>query len=178
MGTTNPRVPRAAPRGRGEDRRKAALAEPRRDPYRDEEKLPGPAMCPECFLVWHEGHWQRMRHPGHAEEVLCPACRRVKERAPAGVITLHGNLAHLHLDEILALARHEEFGENAEHPLQRIMGISYEGDRTVITTTDINLARRIGDAIANAFGGEVKYRYSPDHYLLNVDWVGQSSHLV
>ena len=37
-------------------------------------------------------------------------------------------------------------------------------------TTDVHLARRIGDALHGAFHGELVIKYSPDEYLVRVNW--------
>ena len=39
-----------------------------------------------------------------------------------------------------------------------------------VTTTDVHLARRIGDALRGAFQGELVIKYRPDEYLIRVNW--------
>src|ERR1051326_1892196 len=59
------------------------------------------------------------------KEDICPACRRLEDRLPAGILTLHGDFARQHANEILSLTRHEETAEKAEHPLNRIATIEH-----------------------------------------------------
>ena len=56
------------------------------------------------------------------------------------------------------------------HPLQRIMQMEEAGGKLIVTTTDVHLARRIGDALHAAFQGELSVKYSPDDFLVRVNW--------
>ena len=60
--------------------------------------------------------------------------------------------------------------EKASHPLQRIMDIEKTAHGTMITTTDIHLARGIGDALHHAYRGELEFHYNPEQNLLRVTW--------
>jgi hypothetical protein len=70
----------------------------------------------------------------------------------------------------MRLVRNEEQREKAEHPLQRIMDIEDSGSEAIVTTTDIHLARRIGEAVHHAYQGELEFHYNPDENLLRVHW--------
>ncbi len=39
-----------------------------------------------------------------------------------------------------------------------------------VTTTDIHLARRIGDSLCSAYRGSLDVRYSPEEYRVRVNW--------
>jgi hypothetical protein len=39
-----------------------------------------------------------------------------------------------------------------------------------VTTTDIHLARGIGDALHSAYKGELEYHYNKEENLLRVEW--------
>jgi hypothetical protein len=70
----------------------------------------------------------------------------------------------------MRLVRHEETKENSDHPLHRIMGIEDQPDKIVITTTDVHLPRRIGEALHHACRGDLEVKYSPDEYAVRVNW--------
>jgi hypothetical protein len=63
-----------------------------------------------------------------------------------------------------------EQAEKQNHPLQRVMAIRDSGAGVRITTTDAHLARRIGDALYQAYKGELEYRYNKGDNLLRVAW--------
>ena len=60
--------------------------------------------------------------------------------------------------------------QNAEHPLSRVMDIVEFGDKTVVTTTDIHLPRRIGHALECAFKGKLDVHYNEEEYFVRVQW--------
>ena len=75
-----------------------------------------------------------------------------------------------HRDELIKLARTTEQRERDQHPLQRIMEIKDDGNRIDITTTDIHVARRIGEAIQSAYEGELDINYGPEDYVVRIGW--------
>lgn len=140
------------------------------DPYQERGKLAEPSVCDDCGAVFHQGRWQWIAAPADASRSLCSACRRIQENLPAGCVSIEGPFAQSHHDELLRLARHLERREKAQHPLERIMAVDEEGGALVLTTTDIHLARTIGDALQNAYKGELDFYYNEDEYLLRVRW--------
>lgn len=140
------------------------------DPYLDTQKLAEPSVCPDCGAVYHKGRWQWGEAPAHSEPARCPACRRIKEKLPAGYVSIQGSFARENKEEVLALARNIESREKAEHPLKRIIGIESEDDGLLLTTTDIHLARSIGEALESAYKGELDFHYNEEEYLLRVRW--------
>jgi hypothetical protein len=140
------------------------------DPYQSKAKLREPTACPDCDAVYRNGRWVWGLGSGHNRLVRCPACQRIHDKFPAGYVTIEGEYATAHRDELLNIARHIEAKEKAEHPLQRIMDVENVGDQIIITTTDIHLARGIGDALHHAHQGELNYHYEPGQYFLRVSW--------
>ena len=50
------------------------------------------------------------------------------------------------------------------------MATEEEGNGVLITTTDIHLARGIGEAIHHAYQGDLEFHYNPAENLLRVNW--------
>lgn len=146
------------------------LDEPHNDPYQERAKLSEPSVCRDCGAVYLDGRWQWAAPPAHVARAQCPACHRIHDKVPAGYVTIEGEFAQAHHAEVLAQARHIEAHEKAEHPLQRIMDVEEQDGKIVITTTDVHLARAIGEALHHAYKGELDYQYSRDDYLLRVNW--------
>lgn len=140
------------------------------DPYKERYKPQEPSVCPDCGVVFEQGRWQWKPMPAGAQEHLCPACHRVKDEYPAGYVSLEGDFLQEHRDELLHLVRNEETRAKEEHALERIIDIRQDGDKTLVTTTDLHLARRIGDALHHAYQGKLELKYSPDEYLVRVYW--------
>lgn len=140
------------------------------DPYQRRGKPSEPSTCPDCGAVFHQGRWQWSAAPADAASERCPACCRIRDGQPAGTVTLTGPFVLEHRDEIHALARHQEEAEKREHALNRIMAMQDLPDGIEITTTDIHLPRRIGEAVRRAYKGDLELRYGEDEYSLHVRW--------
>jgi len=140
------------------------------DSYKSKRKLPEPTHCPDCGAVYREGRWTWGAAPARANETICPACHRVRDKFPAGYVTLKGGFLASHRDELLHLVRNREAHEKAEHPLERIMAIEDVKDGVLVTTTDTHLARDIGEALHSAYKGELEYHYNKEENLLRVQW--------
>lgn len=151
-------------------RRDRLVKEYEHDPYKSKAKLPEPTCCPQCGAAYHRGRWDWKTGAVDAHETLCPACRRIRDRCPAGYLTLSGAFLREHRQEILGLAHNVETREKAQHPLKRIMGANDRNGDILITTTDMQLARSIGDALHHAYEGELKYQYSEEQNILRVTW--------
>lgn len=142
------------------------------DAYRMSEKLREPTICPSCGAVYLHGRWQWVTPSPHdAVQQDCPACKRIQDNYPAGYVTLEGSFFHAHTEEIMRIIHNHEQHERAEHPLKRIISIEKIGTKTVITTTDIHLARGIAEAVKNAYHGDLSLQYTPGENLLRAYWV-------
>jgi NMD protein affecting ribosome stability and mRNA decay len=144
------------------------------DPYQRQQKLHEGTVCPQCGAVYHQGRWRWLTKAAGAGEELCAACRRINDKFPAGVVTLRGDFAREHKQELIHLARHQEEVEKQEHPLNRIIGIEEDAQGIVINTTDIHLPRRIGEAIKRAFRGKIEDNFEKDGYFVRVTWTGEA----
>ena len=144
------------------------------DPYQRQQKLHEGTACPQCGAVYHQGRWRWVTKAEGAGEELCAACRRINDKFPAGVVTLRGDFAREQKQELIHLARHQEEAEKQEHPLNRIIGIEEDAQGIVINTTDIQLPRRIGEAIKRAFRGEIEDNFEKDGYFVRVTWTREA----
>ncbi len=150
--------------------REQLLQELVHDAYKTREKLAEPCACPDCGAIYHGGRWTWGTPEAGSGHEICPACRRIRDHLPAGFVSLHGKFFGEHRDEVLKRMRHCEAAEKRDHPLQRIMAVQADGDGVVVTTTDVHLARRIGEALHSAYKGKLQYHYNKQENLLRVSW--------
>ncbi len=144
------------------------------DAYNAESKQIEPAVCSQCGAVFYAGRWQWIVEPVNAHRETCPACQRILDHHPAGFLTLQGVFFLSHLEEIMNLVHNHERSERAEHPLKRVMAIEVAediNDALLVTTTDIHLARGIGEALHHAYMGELNYHYNPQEDQLRITWI-------
>jgi NMD protein affecting ribosome stability and mRNA decay len=155
-------------------RRDQLRQEREHDSYKRRAKPPEPSVCPDCGAIFHTGRWQWGLPNPESNEVLCPACERTRDQFPAGFVEVGGPFFKEHRDEILALVSHHAERAKAEHPLARIMnmekGDEGESEAISITTTDIHLARDLGEALHHAYHGELEFYYNDAENLLRVHW--------
>jgi len=140
------------------------------DSYKAGTKLREPTRCPDCGAMYQGGRWTWHAASAQAHEERCPACQRIHDKFPAGYVMLKGEFLQQHRGEILHLMRNHEVKEKAEHPLQRIMAIVDTAEGMTVTTTDIHLARDLGQALHQAYKGELEFHYNREENLLRATW--------
>lgn len=153
------------------------LGEDTKSPYYEKRKYPEPTICPNCKLIYHKGHWTantgetpNIASQKSINKELCPACRRIADRLPGGVIHLSGGYLTENGGEVLNIVRNQEKQAKAQRPLQRIMWTKKDRETIEIATTNFHLARRIGQAIHNAHGGQLDIKYSQGDRFVRVYW--------
>jgi NMD protein affecting ribosome stability and mRNA decay len=151
-------------------RRDQLRPEREHDSYKLQHKPPEPAACPDCGAVFHSGRWQWCSRPPGSHELTCPACHRVRDHFPAGFVHVGGVFVKQHRDELTGLLRHHEAKAKADHPLARIIAVEDDAEGLLVTTTDIHLARDLGDALHHAYQGELEFHYNEAEKLLRVHW--------
>jgi hypothetical protein len=119
-------------------------------------KLPELAGCPECGASYRNGRWTWQKAPIGSYEHVCPACQRIADDYPAGVLHVEGDFAAAHRDELEGLLRNVEERERTNHPLKRIMAIADEGPGFTVSVTDGKLAQSLGRALESAYEGELE----------------------
>ena len=133
-------------------------------------------VCPDCHAINRKKRWYlddaEYVFLARAGAVLrrCPACRKIADGFPSGVVTLRGKFLQTHRDEVLTIVRNEERRARGTNPLERIMAIRDGGESVEILTTDEKLAQRIGREIRKAYQGTVSYKWSQDANLVRVNW--------
>ncbi len=141
-----------------------------KDSYRLTEKLPGGATCQSCGSTVQEGRWTWSVPAEGAASATCPACRRVADDYPAGYLMLEGSFFGENRGEIMNLVRNVAKAEKGEHPMERIMAIRKDGETTLITTTGVHIARRLGDSLKRSYRGDLKVNYEDGEKRIRVSW--------
>jgi hypothetical protein len=152
------------------------------DPYIPRKGASAVGACPKCHAIRRNKRWHLdekeyaalARKRGAATPEPCPACRKIADGFPSGVVLLRGEYLRLHRDEILKLVRNEEKRAMGFNPLERIMSVKERDGKLEIETTDEKLAQRIGREVRKAFRGVVEYKWSEDAKLLRVNWAREA----
>lgn len=155
--------------GRRPDHRPRNVQPKNHDTYASSRKVAGTFVCESCGVCSQGGKWSwGTPPPGERQAGLCPACKRVRERYPAGTIRLPSTYAP-HLEEIRSLALNAEAAEKAEHPLERMMRFEETEAGIVLETTGVHLARRITSKLERRFHKKARMHYPEEQALLFVE---------
>ena len=135
------------------------------------------AYCRKCGVFYRNKRWtvdaaelEKIKGEAGASTLVCPACQRMEDDNPAGIVTLKGDYLLEHEDEILNALKHAEAKWRASNPLGRIMEIRQEKDLMAIATTDDKLAQKLGREIYKAHKGNLHYQWNEDEELVRVSW--------
>ena len=147
------------------------------DPYLLTRGLNGGAVCTKCHSVLQKKRWTindelyiKKASMKGTVKVHCPACKKMKDRFPGGILKLGGNFLREHRDEIMKLVKNEEQRARGFNPLERIIGVSDIESGIEITTTNEKLAQRLGKSLQRSFQGKVVYKWSSGTKLLRAEW--------
>lgn len=147
------------------------------DPYRPQEGLKEMAVCETCQALYRNKRWyldpveaEAALADGRAHPVVCPACQKMADHYPEGLVTLRGEYLWSHEEEIRNILHNEESKAMAKNPLERIMRLDREGDSLVVETTEQKLAEHLGRALHKAHQGELQVSWADDHSICRVQW--------
>jgi hypothetical protein len=148
------------------------LKQPDPDSYRMKRKLRDPTLCKICGAVFTAGRWQWLDTlPDNADEIRCPACQRIHDRVPAGYLTLQGEFFVQHRDEIMHLIHNHVERQRLQHPLQRMIDSeSLNGGGVEISFTEYHLPKGVGEAIKNAYQGQLQIQFAEASGQERVHW--------
>lgn len=153
-----------------------------KDPYIPKAAAPV-SICTDCRAVYMNKRWyadngvyESVIKTRGSTEIVCPACRKIRDNFPGGVLTLKGAAGAAFRDDLMKLIKNEEHRARGINPLERVMSVEENGrGDIIINTTNEKLAQRLGRAVKKAFHGDVTYRWSHDNKLVRVDWEGEAA---
>jgi NMD protein affecting ribosome stability and mRNA decay len=126
--------------------------------------------------MFDEAEFARLSASAGTRTMLCPACRKIRDAYPEGIVTLRWPDLDKHEAEVRGLISNEEARALAVNPLARVMKIVTFNKREMeVQTTSDQLAQRIGRELVRAFGGKASYRWAHKDMMLRVEWVGPES---
>ncbi|MEN3046144.1 MAG: BCAM0308 family protein [Candidatus Hydrothermales bacterium] len=139
-----------------------------RDPYMDKSLYSDPTICPTCGLIYHKKRWVNnpellkkiKENEKRVEHKDCPACRKIKDKYPLGIVEIRGDFVIKKNEEIHSRVKHIAADEYIHNPLERIIDVKEEGDKITIETTTEHLAEKIGKNIAKTFKKNIKIIFS------------------
>jgi NMD protein affecting ribosome stability and mRNA decay len=148
------------------------------DPYELPEGKEA-AYCQQCHVVYQNKGWffdekiyNQLKSSAQAQEVVCPTCRKIKDRYPQGYLTLSGEFFVQHKDEILKVLEKEASRVAARSFDDRIIQLVPEGEgKLVVETTTEKLAQHLGRAVHKAYKGDLTFQWGEVNKFVRVYWI-------
>jgi len=147
------------------------------DPYMPDAGLKEPALCQTCQAIYRQKRWQldpelasRLADDPAIQWVNCPACQKVAERYPEGILTLRGNYLWNHEAEIRNILDNAVTRFSTRNPLERIIRVQRSEDALVIETTDTKLAEQLGRLLQKAHSGDLQIDWQGSPRVCRVQW--------
>lgn len=135
------------------------------------------SYCKKCGLIYRQKRWildqaelESIKSHPSVGTIVCPACQRMRDDVPGGIVTFSGDYLQKHEEDILDLLKNKEAQSRVKNPLGRIMEIRQEGNVLTISTTEDKLAQKLGRDIYKAHKGELLYQWSHGENFVRVEW--------
>lgn len=125
--------------------------------------------CPACHAVFDGRKWNSPSHVSRenrdrAEQALCTACKRIRDKVTLGTVYLDGEIIASRTEEILRMIRREEEIEHNRNYCSRILDIRTNGKKMTIRTVNSLLAIHIARQFKKAFKGRMEiFKDTPGH---------------
>jgi NMD protein affecting ribosome stability and mRNA decay len=152
---------------------------PKQDPYAMLRAPKSPAICTKCRAVYEKKRWYfdeakaaRLAASRTTTKFVCPACQKIRDDYPEGIVTLKWPELPDHEAEIRGLIGNVESRALSVNPLARVMKIVKRRNAMEVQTTSDRLAQRLGRELVRAFQGTVDYQWAHRDMLMRVKWNG------
>lgn len=120
-------------------------------------------VCKGCGFIYDGKKWfkdekllARLKRYHEAEELLCTACKRMRDKIACGVVYLKASFLKEREEEIMKFIRKEEEVEQSHNHLSRILNIYWDNNRLIIETINQQLAVHIGKKMKKMYGGHLE----------------------
>ncbi len=101
---------------------------PKQDPYAMLKAPKGPAMCRKCGAIYADKRWRfdetvarTLARSPRPQKLVCPACQKIKDDYPEGIVTLIWSELPDHEEKIRGLIANVEARAVSVNPLDRVM---------------------------------------------------------
>ena len=152
---------------------------PKQDPYEMSKAPKGPAICRTCKAIyankrWHidSGEARKLAASPETQKIVCPACQKIKDDYPEGIVTLKWSDLREHEAEIRGLIANVQVRALSVNPLERVMKITRLRKDLEVQTTNDRLAQRIGRELVRAYKGKVTNHWAHRDMMVRVTWQG------
>lgn len=152
---------------------------PKQDPYAMLKAPKGPAICRKCLAIYADKRWhfdeaaaRKLAASPRTQKLVCPACQKIRDDYPEGIVTLTWSDLREHEPEIRGLIANVEARAVSVNPLDRVMRIVRRKKELEVQTTNDRLAQRLGRALVRSYKGKAAYSWAHRDMMVRVTWQG------
>ena len=149
-------------------RRDQTYQEDEHDTSKLQGKLKAPTVWPTCRAVFHKGRWTWEAKPAGAHETLCPACLRITINTPRVSSRSRDRSEDTQHEQLIGVVKNMEEKENTRSPGS--WGLNHDLRAWSFRRPIPICPRRIGDALKQAYHGELELHYDQDEQFVRVTW--------
>ncbi|MDH5666417.1 MAG: BCAM0308 family protein [Nitrospira sp.] len=153
--------------------------DPQHDPYAMRKAPKVPAICRKCLAIYADKRWHfdnaqasKLAASPRTQKLVCPACQKIKEDYPEGIVTLKWSHLKDYDAELRGLIANVEKRAVSVNPLDRVMKIVKRKKDLEVQTTKDRLAQRLGRALVRSYKGKAAYMWAHRDMMLRVTWEG------
>jgi hypothetical protein len=130
--------------------------------------------CPECGVVFHHGKWKwDNKLYLDCQWRSCPACRKIKEQRPSGLLTLSGQTVQTKRSRVFR-AIYKKIEQTKKHyPMNRLIKLDeLPNGLKSLSFTDGQSPERIGRQLMKLFGGRLERKNAVTSDVSHLKWTG------
>ena len=127
-------------------------------------------ICKNCQALYDGLKWsfnqelyEKYKDDRETEKILCPACKRLKDKVVAGILYLEGEILLTKKEEIINFINNEAKKALANNFMSRILRMEAEGRKLTIYSIDAPLALYLGKRFKEAFHGHLEIQRTGEH---------------
>ena len=150
---------------------------PKQDPYAMLKAPKGPAICRKCKAIYANKRWyfdeaaaRKLAAFSRTQKLVCPACQKIRDDDPEGIVILKSSDLRDHEAEIRGLIANVEVCAVSVNPLDRVMKITRRKKELEVQTTNDRLAQRLGRVLVRAYKGKAAYSWAHRDMMVRVTW--------
>lgn len=127
-------------------------------------------ICKNCQALYDRLKWvfnqklyEKYKDDKETEKILCPACKRLKDKVVAGILYLEGEVLLTKKEEIRNFIHNEIKKALANNFMSRILRMEDEGHKITIYSIDAPLVLYLGRRFKRVFHGHLEIQRTGEH---------------
>ncbi len=141
------------------------------------EKFEENTVCKKCHIIYLGGKWiynedmyKKLKENNDIKnEIICPVCEQVARKEALGYLYIKKELIENKLDDIKNMIKNLEKNEMKKNNFnKRFMGLKFEDDYYIMTTTNSKFAQKIASNIEKLLHTKGDYHWDDNDNFVRI----------